>query len=359
MKKLHVNRLKLSLNRLLKYFRFFLLPISLIYFVISGLRNFLYDKKILKSYLLPMKSICIGNLSMGGTGKSPTTLFLLEKYLPNYKIHTLSRGYGRKTKGYIKVSGKSNSKDVGDEPLMFFNRFRESKNLGVHVCESRKEGIKQILKYSKPDLIFLDDAFQHRKVKAGFNILMTDYSKLFCEDFILPFGTLRESRIGKNRADLIIVSKSPCNSREDQKNAIKKKLNFNSDSIFFSWIKYEELISFSQTKIDQINNILLITGIANPSPLFEVLKQKYFVELIKFPDHHNFSKEDIQRIYKKFDTFANGSKAIVTSEKDFARLVAPEFHSLINEKPWYFQKISIQLDREDKFLEKIDTYLEL
>jgi tetraacyldisaccharide 4'-kinase len=148
--------------------RFLLFPFSIIFFCVTSIRNFLYDKNILKSYIIPTKSICIGNLSLGGTGKSPMTMYLIEKLISNFKIDTLSRGYGRKTKGYLKVNQSSNSEDVGDEPLMFFNRFKEEKNLNVHVCESRTEGVKKIIENSNLDIILLDDAFQHRKVKLVF-----------------------------------------------------------------------------------------------------------------------------------------------------------------------------------------------
>lgn len=343
----------------MNFLRYFLFPISIVYYVFTFIRNFLYDNSLLKSYLIPVKSICIGNLSMGGTGKSPTTIFLIEKLIQSKKIETLSRGYGRKTKGYLKLNKDSIASEVGDEPLMFYNRFKNFKNLGVHVCESRTEGVKQILKKSNPDLIILDDAFQHRKVKAGFSILITEYNKLFCDDFVLPLGNLRESSQGKNRADVIIVSKSPHNLSDDEKQQIKEKLKFNKDNIFFSSIKYEELISFSACETTEIQQVLLVTGIANPTSFYEELNKKYLVETLKFSDHHNFSSEDMQRINKKFDTFVNDKKAIVTSEKDFSRLVAPEFLTFINERPWYYQKISITLDRENEFLEKINTYLSL
>jgi tetraacyldisaccharide 4'-kinase len=287
------------------------------------------------------------------------TMYLIEKLISNFKIDTLSRGYGRKTKGYLKVNQSSNSEDVGDEPLMFFNRFREEKNLNVHVCESRTEGVKKILETSKSALILLDDAFQHRKVKAGFSILITDFSKLYCYDFILPVGTLRESQKGRNRANVLVVSKSPKDLKEELKNKLKQKLKFKDKSVYFSSIIYENLIPFSNVTQETIKNVLLVTGIANPKALFDELSKSYHVEMMKFSDHHNFSVEDMHEIHKKFDTFAVVDKAIVTSEKDYMRLVAPQFSSFVSQKPWYYQKISIQIDREKEFLEEINTYLSL
>jgi tetraacyldisaccharide 4'-kinase len=341
----------------LKQLRFLLFPFSAIYFLITSIRNYLYDSGIFKTYSIPIKSICIGNLSLGGTGKSPTTLFLIDKLKEKYKIETLSRGYGRKTKGYIKISEKSTALDVGDEPLMFFKRFEIDSNVGVNVCESRVEGVQKIISNHNPDLILLDDAFQHRKIKAGLNILITDFNKLYCEDYIFPVGTLREAMRGRNRADLIIVSKSPDNLTENAKEKIKQKLKFKAQNIYFSSIIYQELVSISKTTVRNIEHILLVTGIAHPQSLLEYLSKKYKVELLQFPDHHNFSVEDMHRINKKFDTFADGNKAIVTSEKDYMRLVASQFSPFLAEKPWYYQKISIQIDKEKEFLEKINTYL--
>ncbi|MES2589346.1 MAG: tetraacyldisaccharide 4'-kinase [Bacteroidota bacterium] len=341
------------------FLRYLLFPISGIYWIITFLRNYLYNIGIFKSYKIPVKAICIGNLSLGGTGKSPMTAYLVDQFISEKKIQILSRGYGRKTKGYIHLDENSTADLVGDEPLMYFKRFsvKHQTDFGVNVCESRETGIKNILSAYKPDLILLDDAFQHRKVQAGFSILLTDYSKLFSDDFILPVGTLREAKSGKNRADVIIVTKSPENLSDSEKKAIKEKLKFKEENIFFSSIKYTDLVSISETKSEEIENVILVTGIANPKPLEEFLKKKYNVETMRFSDHHNFSVEDVLKINKKFDTFASENKIIVTSEKDYMRLVAPQFSGLTSEKPWYFQQISIQIDQEINFLEKIKTYV--
>ena len=296
---------------------------------------------------------------MGGTGKSPLTAYLTENLLPENKIQILSRGYGRKTKGFLHLDENSTTDLVGDEPLMYFKRFfrKSESDFGVNVCESRTFGVQKIISDFNPDLILLDDAFQHRKVKAGFSILLTNYSKLFSDDFIVPVGTLRESSQGKNRADIIVVSKSPKDLNASKKSEIIEKLKFKEENIFFSSISYTNLISFSETKITDFKNILLVTGIANPKPLEDFLKQKHEVETMRFSDHHNFSVEDVLKINKKFDTFAVDKKIIVTSEKDYMRLVAPEFSQITSEKPWYFQQISIEIDREKEFLEKIKTYV--
>jgi tetraacyldisaccharide 4'-kinase len=319
------------------------------------LRNKLYDLGIFKTYEILGKSILIGNLSLGGTGKSPMTAFIVEKFKERKRIEILSRGYGRKTKGFLRLDDKSSALQVGDEPLMYFKRFGHE--VGVNVCEKRVVGIKEILKNSKYDVLLLDDAFQHRAVTAGFSIVLTDFNHLFTNDYIFPVGNLRESIKGLERADLLVVSKSPAYLEENKKNEIVNKINFQKENIFFSSIVYGKLKSFSNTITEDVESILLVTGIANPAPLLKHLKEKYQVELMQFSDHHNFSVEDFAKIHKKFDTFATDKKSIVTTEKDYSRLVTPEFSDFISEKPWYYQEISITLDREIEFLEKINTYV--
>ena len=323
--------------------------------MISKTRNYLYDSGIWKSYKIPIQSICVGNLSLGGTGKSPLVAYLIEKLKENSEVQILSRGYGRKTKGFVEVELSSEANQVGDEPLMYKKRF--GNEIQVSVCESRKEGIETILAKRKPDLLILDDAFQHRKVKAGFSIVVSDYSNLFYKDYIFPVGNLRESKSGLIRSDLLLISKCPENLSQEHKNEIQKNINFDADNIFYSTIKYCELESFFHAKSEEIKNILLVTGIAKPMPLKHYLERNYNVELMQFPDHHQFSLADIEKIHKKFDIFADDKKAIVTSEKDYMRLVAPEFSVFISEKPWYYQAISIQVDRENEFLNKIKKYV--
>lgn len=315
----------------------------------------MYDSNIWKSYAIPVKSICIGNLSLGGTGKSPLVAFLIQELLQEHTIQVLSRGYSRKTKGFKAVLEDSEAENVGDEPLMYKKRFKDT--ISVAVCESRKDGIEQILKEKKPDILLLDDAFQHRKVKAGFSIILTDFTSPYFSDFIFPVGNLRESRSGKNRANLVIVSKCPKDLNQETKRIYLEKLQFKAENVYFSSIKYTDLIPFSTEELLEVKNVLLVTGIANPKPLQEFLEKKYRVEMLQFKDHHQFSLADIEKIHKKFDTFATGKKIIVTSEKDYVRLVAPEFSVLTSEKPWYYQAISIEIDRQNEFINKIKQYV--
>ncbi len=338
----------------MKNFRLLLLPFGLIYGVITALRNLLFNLKIREIYEIPVKSICVGNLSVGGTGKTPHVAYIAELLNADHKIQILSRGYGRKTKGYFLLDENSSAENVGDEPLFYYKQFKDA---DVAVCESRKNGVKNLLLLKKNQIIILDDAFQHRAVRAGLNIIITDFNQPYFSDWMLPAGNLREWISGRKRADIVIVSKCKLNLDEETKLRFKQKLKFNPDSIYFSSIKYGELRAFSSNSVlSSVKKVLLVTGIANPMPLLNHLKENFDVELLQFPDHHAFSLEDIHKIHKKFDTFASDNKAIVTTEKDFMRLQSQNYKSLIDQKPWFYQKITVELDRELEFTKEINNY---
>ncbi len=295
--------------------RKFLFPFALLYGLIMLIRNFLYDSRLLKSESYSFPVICVGNLSVGGTGKTPMIEYLLKELLPNYKVATLSRGYGRKTKGYRLVTKAENAANVGDEPLQFKNKFE---NAVVAVDENRRRGIIKLKKEHNPDLVLLDDAFQHRKVKAGLNILLTRYDDLYEDDFMLPTGNLREPIVGAARAKIIVVTKCPENLSIDDQESIRNKLNpRNYQQLYFSYISYNKYV-FNATRKIELQEVVgkevtLVTGIAKPDSLINYLNDfgVTFTHL-NFPDHHNFSSEEITRIAK--------SKFIITTEKDFMRL---------------------------------------
>jgi len=336
--------------------RLLLLPFSLIYGCITGLRNFLYNRSILKSFFIPKKSICVGNLAVGGTGKTPHVAFLVDFLKNEYQISILSRGYGRKTKGYIEATNNSLSSEIGDEPKLYKLRYKNDVN--VTVCEKREVGIKEIQKkHPHNDLIILDDAFQHRAVKAEMNLLLTDFSKLYTSDFMLPSGTLREWSIGAKRAQLVIVTKSPENLSEIDKKRIVKKLKRTAKNTYFSSIEYGAIISFNDLKL-RAKKYLLVTGIANPHPLLKHLRNLYDVELLQFPDHYTFTKKDIEDIHQKFDTFVEADKVIITTEKDYMRLSELINKTKINDYPWFYQSISIKMDRDQEFKALIKEYVD-
>jgi len=340
-----------------------LFPFALLYGIVVWIRNFLYDIGVFKSYLIPGKSILIGNLTVGGTGKSPHSLYLWEKIYRQHQVVILSRGYGRKTKGLIEVNDQHRAYQVGDEPKMF------KKNMGekgmVIVCEKRKIGAQFIREKTKKAVILLDDAFQHRPIQAGLSILLTEYNKPYYADYLLPVGRLRETKNGKKRAQILIVTKVPEKISEEKKHFLIRKLKFHApENIFFSTIKYGEIRSFTKKKTislqeNNIQNILLIAGIANPEPLVLYLQQFCTIESIFFPDHYPFTKKDIESIHDKFTNIAEKKQKtiIITTEKDYMRL-----DDLLTDQeketfPWYYQSISIQLDRENDFNEIINKYV--
>jgi len=293
-----------------------LFPFAILYGFITSFRNFLFDQGILKSYSFDLPIIAVGNLSVGGTGKTPQIEYLIRLLSPTYKIATLSRGYKRKSDGFILADSTSSAEILGDEPFQFYQKFP---NILVAVDANRKSGIEQLINISKPDIVLLDDAFQHRKVKAGFYILLTAYNDLYADDFILPTGNLRESRSGAERANIVVVTKCPSNLSDKEKNSIERKLQLESrQKLFFTSIAYDEFI-FSEEKqipVSEIKNSdkLLLAGIAKPEPFFDYLKNKNDV-VLTYPDHHHFTEKDIAEIKEK----ANG-KIIITTEKDFVRL---------------------------------------
>jgi len=337
-------------------FRLFLLPFSWIYGSVVFIRNKCFDFGIFKSYKIPSKSICVGNLSTGGTGKTPHVDLLIELLLQqNKKVSTLSRGYGRTTKGLREVFTVSNAIDVGDEPLFYKCKYEDQ--IDVVVAEKRKIGIDFILqKKTATDVIILDDAFQHRAVIAGLSIIISDYNHPFYSDHILPAGNLRESKKSINRADCIIISKCPENLSKEKMGEIKSKINFNPQRIFFSRIEYSHLKPFQFEQETKVENILLVAGIGNPNPLVEFLSKKYNVNLLQFNDHHVFKASDIVKIHQKFDTFANGNKIIVTTEKDFMRL--KNFNETLGEVyPWFYQPIKTIINEEKQFNLYINEYV--
>ncbi|MBI2258478.1 MAG: tetraacyldisaccharide 4'-kinase [Flavobacteriia bacterium] len=331
------------------------MPFSIVYGFVVFTRNLFFDYGIFSMYIIPKKSICIGNLSTGGTGKTPMVLFLTKKLKDKYSVGILSRGYGRKTNGYLDVFIDSDAGLVGDEPLLF------AKNLGdgvkIAVCEDRKKGIHLLLSKFSIDLILLDDAFQHRKVKAGLNILINDYNQPIHKDFLLPMGNLREGKNGIKRADLMIISKCPMEINENEKSQFISNYSMKKENIFFSHIVYEDFIPFFKNNITSTNKIILVTGIANSKPIIEYLEKNYEVFTLNYSDHYQFNEKDIEQIHKKFDTFASREIRIVCTEKDFVR-----FGSLLNrckmeEYPWYYLPIRIQIDREQELINKIENYV--
>lgn len=327
----------------MNFLRKLLFPFSLLYGGITALRNFLYNKNLLKSKAYKFPVICVGNLSTGGTGKSPMIELLVSFLRDNQKLAILSRGYKRKTTGYRDVLTESTVEEVGDEPLQFKKKFPE---ITVAVCEDRQTGIEKL--QSKTDVILLDDAFQHRKVSASLNILLTSFDDLYVNDCMLPTGNLREPKFGANRADIIVVTKCPENISDVTIESIKRELRPKShQEIYFSKIGYASEIKNPKKKkpLSSLKNeeFLLVTGIANPKPLIDFLKKEglNFKEK-SFPDHHNFISSEIDELKKH--------PLILTTEKDFMRL---EVLSSATEIYYLPIKTVILKDEEMKFKSSI------
>ncbi|RZJ70943.1 tetraacyldisaccharide 4'-kinase [Flavobacterium sp.] len=325
-----------------------LFPFSAIYALVTGLRNYFYDKGWFKSTAFDIPVVAVGNLSVGGTGKSPQIEYLLRLLSPTYKVATLSRGYKRKSSGFVLADANSDAEILGDEPFQFHQKFP---GVSVAVDADRTNGIQNLIKHVNPDVILLDDAFQHRKVKAGFYILLTTFSDLYLDDFVLPTGNLRESRRGAKRADVIIVTKCPKDLSEKDQDAILLKMRLKPhQQLFFSFIDYDDFVFSDQGNLptDQIRKQpkLLIAGIAKPKPFFGHLKSQND-DILEFPDHHHFSASDLSKISEKAD-----GKPIVTTEKDYVRLQKSGLSNL------YFLPIkSTFISNRDSFDQTILDYV--
>ena len=327
-----------------------LFPFAILYGLITSIRNFLFDKGILKSYSFDLPIIAVGNLSVGGTGKTPQIEYLIRLLSNKYKIATLSRGYKRQSEGFILADANSNAAILGDEPFQFFQKFP---SIQVAVDADRKNGIEQLLaKNPKPEVILLDDAFQHRKVKAGFYILLTSYGDLYIDDFMLPTGNLRESRSGAQRANIIIVTKCPSNLSLERQKEIKNQFKLSENQeLYFTYIDYDDSI-YSENKKIKVDEIrvfdkVLVAGIAKPEPFFNYLKNINDV-CLSFPDHHNFTDKDILAIK---DSAQN--KIIITTEKDYVRLKG----SLPSDQLFYLPIKSSFISGSDDFDKNILNYV--
>ncbi len=299
----------------MKNLRKILFPFSLIYAAITSLRNFLYDKNIKKSIGFDIPVIAVGNLSVGGTGKTPMVEYLIRLLSDRYSLVVLSRGYKRKSKGFYLANDITTIEEIGDEPFQYHSKF---KNIHVAVNADRVEGVTKILAaLPTTEIVLLDDAFQHRKIKASFYIMLTAYNDLFYNDLVLPAGNLRECKSGVKRANVVVVTKCPKNLSEAEMLQIKSRIDIDNDKIFFSTINYHQTVTNNVEEIPVIdlkNDFIAVAGIAKPEYFYEYLNCTKN-DCLTFPDHHFFSDQDLKNILQK----ANGRK-IITTEKDYMRL---------------------------------------
>lgn len=336
---------------MVKIWGIMLLPISFGFGLVTWIRNILFDWGIFHSTKHKIKIISVGNLSMGGTGKTPHVEYLIRELQNNYKIATLSRGYGRKSKGYLLADESADAHSVGDEPLQYFRKF---KDILVAVDGNRNRGVKQLMKnHDGLEVVILDDAFQHRWIKRDLSILLTDFHHLFYKDFPFPSGTLREFRSGMRRADIIIVTKTPIVLSPITRRRILDEMKIKPyQKLLFSKIVYDGFVyvktNHTRKHPPRVSTIVLFTGIANSYPLQEYL-QKYCNELVvlTFPDHHDFNDKDIQLIHKTFEEQFTKNKMLVTTEKDTQRLLVSQQRDILFQHPIFYIPIHVVFHNSD------------
>lgn len=314
-----------------------------------------------KSYSIP--NICVGNLNLGGTGKTPHIEYLTRLLSEKYNVAILSRGYGRDSKGFLLANENHSHHDIGDEPLQYFTKFG---NIKVAVDENRCEGMELLLKdENPPQIVLLDDAYQHRKLKPGMNILLTDYYNLYSNDNLIPAGNLRDIKKVAQRADIIVVTKSPNvitpYYRKDIKNSLKPLPH---QKIFYSYIEYNDFQPFSklshETDIKEAKTVLLFCGIANTYSLEDFLKRKYnTISKLQFDDHHNYSEKDIDMVIEKYNSLIGKNKVIVTTEKDAMRLTNSSFMNKFDNIPVFTIPIKVKFHKEEgtSFDDEILNYI--
>ena len=329
--------------------RLALYPFSILYDGITRFKNFLYETDILKSNSFNIPLIVIGNLSVGGTGKTPHTEYITRLLKSKYKTAVLSRGYGRKTKGYILADSSATAQTIGDEPLQIFNSITQ---IDVAVCEDRTTGVEKLITEQNSEVVILDDAFQHRKITGSLYVLITTFQQPFYADFVLPAGNLRETSSNKNRADIIIVSKCASTLLESEKHKIISNIApLPNQHVFFTTISYQKPVEF-RNNAEWKNNakVLLVTGIVNPEPLKKHLTDiGNHVESLIFNDHHDFTDSDIETINKKITDLGNNA-VVVTTSKDAVKL-KPLLHK-INSNINAFEipiQISVLFNQEKEF----------
>lgn len=283
-------------------------PISWLYSLVVWVRNVLFDERILPSFSVNVPTICIGNLAVGGTGKTPMTEYLVRLLSEKYNVAVLSRGYGRKTAGFRLAGPTDTAETIGDEPMLLHMHFPD---IPVAVCANRVEGIRRLCKLCpKVQCVILDDAYQHRHLRCGYYILLTAYDKLFVNDYMLPRGTLRDLPSESRRANAVVVTKCPPAMMPIERRIVSNQLMLASyQHLCYSSISYED--------VKLLGTPLLVAGIANPKPLYDYLKKQYpNTVLMEFRDHHTFGKRDVQKILKAAQQY----DCVVTTEKDYMRM---------------------------------------
>lgn len=348
----------------LRYYLF--LPFSLLYGLVTYFRNKLFDEELLSGYTSVIPTILVGNLTVGGTGKTPHIEYLIELLRDKYRVAVLSRGYKRISKGFVLANPSSSVLDLGDEPYQLFTKFPD---IILAVDADRVNGVKQLEQLLvPPDVILLDDAFQHRYIRCDLQILLTDKKRLYVDDSVLPGGLLREYKSGSKRADIIVVTKCDTASNEFFFENIRTRINPTSyQNLYFSSIQYASLKAVFNTDIEPLKlselkgmQILLVTGIVNNKPIIETLQEHgAMLNCISYPDHHQFSVHNYAEIEREFVYLQNNKKLLVVTEKDAARIVKDASFPVTLKQYTFSLPISVKIleNKKESFDNQILNYV--
>jgi tetraacyldisaccharide 4'-kinase len=333
----------------MRWFDPLLYPLAILYGAITDLRNHFFDIGLKKSINFTVPTIAVGNLSIGGTGKTPMVEFMIKSLVDQYKISVLSRGYGRKTKGFQWANSSSQPHEIGDEPLQIFSKFYPQIN--VAVCEDRVIAVPEILINSpETDVIFLDDAFQHRYLKADAYFLLTTFDQPFYHDSVLPLGKLREKIEGSKRADIVIVTKCPEYLSNDQRELYTvniQKITKKNTPVLFSQIVYGKPYEISKSVKEFQNKIVLVSALADDKVLHSFVEKEYqLIHKFDFPDHHRYTVKDLESI--KSVIFENSGAIVLTTEKDAVKLKNPLFKEHLKEIPIFALPIELKFNETDQ-----------
>ncbi|WP_339756937.1 tetraacyldisaccharide 4'-kinase [Algoriphagus aquimarinus] len=334
----------------MRWYAFLLYPFALLYDLVTLLRNWFFDLGWLKSMSSTIPSILVGNLSVGGTGKTPMVEYLIRMLHKEYRVATLSRGYGRKTKGFLEADPQVFPDQIGDEPFQIYQKFGQE--ISVFVGEDRVNALEKIAQMSDvPELIILDDAFQHRYVTADLNILLSTYQSPFFSDFLLPMGRLRENRAGAIRADVVVITKCPENLNTAERSRLEREVVTYSKAntpVLFSSISYGmptplvDSFSFS-------SKIILLTGLANDQPLIDFVSEKFeLVEVMSYADHHEYSETDFDRVRSAMKQHASQNPVVVTTEKDAVKVKSNAPKGFLEEIPIFVLAIEVKFSPADE-----------
>lgn len=321
------------------YLKFLLYPFAVLYHLATSVRNYLFDIGYKRSFEFDANVIGIGNLTVGGTGKTPMVEYLI-RLLDDKKVATLSRGYGRTTTGFRVADDADTALTIGDEPLQLYKKFSP---IAVTVGEERAMAIPEIIARLNPDVILMDDAYQHRYVKPSISLLLSDFTRPFYKDYVMPMGRLRESRRGAARADAIIVTKCPGGLSETDRKAIAREIGkYGKAPVFFSTLSYDAPIAVNEQHKSAGTDVILFSGLGNNKPLTQYVSAQFTLkDTISFPDHHRYTVKDMDKIEARFRQIPGTDKSIMTTEKDFVKLLDEPVYSRVRHWPLFYIPVAI------------------